>query len=402
MRCAALAAIVVVMAGPTAEGQVQMPDPKQMSGMPLPASDLPDGAVSVRVIRGELSNNITGHPVELRGGGRVYKATTDESGRARFDGIAPGTTVRAFTEVGSERLESPEFQVPARGGIRMMLVASAGTLAAGPAPPPAAPTPGMVVLGARSRFVIELADEALQVYYLLDIQNTARAPVTTPPVVFPLPAGADHATILEGSTPQAIVKDAAVTVTGPFQPGSTLLQFAYVFPFEGPSATIVQRLPVALQQLSVLSQKRGEMHLGSPQITNHRDQTVDGQTFIVATGGALPAGGTLTLQLSGLPHHSLWPRRIALGLAIAILGLGALAAWRVPRREAPKQVAQLERRREHLLNEILLVEQRRQSGEIDEHAYASRRQELIGQLERIYRSLDSAGAADTPRASTAA
>jgi hypothetical protein len=45
--------------------QLQMPDPKQMSGIPAPVTDLPAGHVSVRLIRGQLSNNIQGHPVEI-------------------------------------------------------------------------------------------------------------------------------------------------------------------------------------------------------------------------------------------------------------------------------------------------------------------------------------------------
>ena len=45
-----------------------MPDPKQMSGIPRPVDDLPNGAISVRLIRGSLSNNLTGHPVDLHVG----------------------------------------------------------------------------------------------------------------------------------------------------------------------------------------------------------------------------------------------------------------------------------------------------------------------------------------------
>ena len=39
----------------------QMPDPKQMAGIPRPVNDLPDGSISVRLIRGQLSNNIASH-----------------------------------------------------------------------------------------------------------------------------------------------------------------------------------------------------------------------------------------------------------------------------------------------------------------------------------------------------
>src|ERR1700704_4632285 len=82
-------------------GQFQMPDPKQMSGIPRPVTDLPEGSISVRVIRGELSNNLKGQTVELRVGGKVLTAKTDENGRAQFDKVAAGATVKASTDVGS-------------------------------------------------------------------------------------------------------------------------------------------------------------------------------------------------------------------------------------------------------------------------------------------------------------
>jgi hypothetical protein len=47
----------------------QMPDPKAMSGMPLPVADLPAGTVTARVIRGQLSNPLEGQTVELAGAG---------------------------------------------------------------------------------------------------------------------------------------------------------------------------------------------------------------------------------------------------------------------------------------------------------------------------------------------
>ena len=45
-----------------------------MSGIPRPVTDLPAGHVSVRLIRGQLSNNIQGHPVEMHAGGKVLDA----------------------------------------------------------------------------------------------------------------------------------------------------------------------------------------------------------------------------------------------------------------------------------------------------------------------------------------
>src|SRR5262249_4460371 len=92
----------------TAFAQFQMPDPTQMSGVPRPVDDLASGSISVRLIRGSLSNNIAKHPVELRVGSEVRKATTDENGRAQFDKVPGGATVKASADVDGEHLESQE------------------------------------------------------------------------------------------------------------------------------------------------------------------------------------------------------------------------------------------------------------------------------------------------------
>src|SRR5262245_21560939 len=107
---------------PSAQSQ-GMPDLSQMAGRPLGAGDLPDGTVSVRVMREQLGNNVTNHPVTLKGGQLTKTATTDAQGRATFSGIAIGTVVDATTEVDGETLQSQEFEVPAKGGVRVALVA---------------------------------------------------------------------------------------------------------------------------------------------------------------------------------------------------------------------------------------------------------------------------------------
>src|SRR5262249_55508132 len=82
--------------------QIQMPDPKQMSGIPRPDGQMTPGTVTVRLIRGDLSNNITGHPVELHVGDKVQTVKTDDQGRAEFSGLTPGATATAVAEVDGE------------------------------------------------------------------------------------------------------------------------------------------------------------------------------------------------------------------------------------------------------------------------------------------------------------
>jgi hypothetical protein len=380
---------VFVSAAP-AFAQLQMPDPRQMSGIPRPVTDLATGHVSVRLIRGQLSNNIQGHPVEMHAGGKVIPVKTDENGRAEFSGVAPGTPAKAVAVVDGERLESQEFPWPGDGGIRLMLVATAE---GGAAPPPVfQPQPGNVVLGDETRVIIDHIDDGLQVYYILDIQNTARAPVNPPSaVIVNMPAGALSATVLAGA-PQAVALGDHVTITGPFPSGQTAVQIAFRLPVASGDVTFEQTLPLAVPGLAVLMKKVGDLSLTSPQLPNVQERVFEGERYILAQGPAIPAGSPLAITVSGLPHHSPWPRRTALTLAFVMLGAGF---WAAARRPSPSANAarkkQLAVKREKIFSELVRLEQQRRAGSIEADKYAQRRPALVAQLERVYRDLDAEG-----------
>ncbi|MBI3400101.1 MAG: hypothetical protein HY048_01670 [Acidobacteria bacterium] len=367
-----------------------MPDVKQMSGIPRPVTDLPNGAISVRLIRGDLSNNIPNHPVELRAGGKVQTQKTDESGRAQFSGIAAGTTVKASTTVDGEYLESQEFPVPGDGGVRLMLVATDKTK--GPATSPeAAPINGTVVIGNQSRIVIEPGDEGINVFYLLDVDNTARAPVNTPaPFVLDVPSEATGTTVMEGSSPKATVKGTQLTVERPFAPGHTFAQVAFRLPLSGGTIELRQTFPADLEQVQVVVRKVGETTLKSAQLTEVRDVPAEGDMFIAGTGGKVAAGQPITLTVSGFPHHSNAPRAIALALAGAIALIGV---WAGSRRDDDSASRAAERkrliaRREKLFQGLVRLEHDQRNGRVDERRYATRREELVAALEHVYGALD--------------
>lgn len=382
-----LATAVPVQVAPAA----QMPDPKQMSGVPLPSSDVPAGTVTVRIVRGSLSNLVVGQAVELAGDARST-ATTNDAGRAEFSGLKPGARLKAIAVVDGERLESQEFTLPLQSGVRLMLVASDpeagkraeadGTLTA------EAARTGIVTLGDQSRFVIELGEDGLTVFNIYQIVNTAPAPVQPAvPVVFQLPEGALRTALLEGSSPQAAVAGDRVTVSGPFAPGMTLVQFAYTLPHQRETRTVTQRIPAALAQLAVVVQKAGDMRLSSPQVSQQRDVTAEGQTYILGQGPPLPAGSDLTFTLSGLPHAPTWPRDVALALAVIVLLAGGYGAVR-GRSGAAIERRRLEVERERLFAQLTALEDSHRKGTIDQQAYAARRREIIATLERIYAALD--------------
>ena len=137
--------LLAVLAVPPSLASAQ-PDPRQMSGIPLPDPQLPAGTITVRVVRGTLSNNVPDQTVELREGDNVATAVTNAEGRAEFLTLNPGATVVASTELDGVRLESQPFPVPGRGGIRLMLVGAADPMRAD-----ARAESGTVTFGADSR-----------------------------------------------------------------------------------------------------------------------------------------------------------------------------------------------------------------------------------------------------------
>lgn len=393
---------LVIAAGARAQvtpGGGEMPNAKSMSGMPLPSADTAVGTVVVRVVRGAIENVIPNQTVDLVGGPTPMAVKTDESGRATFAGLTPGTRVKGTTVVNGERLETQEFAVPSQGGIRVLLVATDPELEKRAAEDkklaqmPA--QPGIVVLGNESRFVFEIGDEGLNVFSILQIVNTARTPVQPQaPIVFDIPPEATHPSVLEGSSPQGVLAGRRVTVNGPFAPGATTVQFAYTLPISGENLTVRQPLPLALNQLSVMVQKIGAMHITSDQITSHGEMPSNGQTFIVGQGPAITAGGTLTITFTGLPHAPTWPRNLALALALAILGAGVFAATRRATSAADQVRRQkLEARRDRLFSELAALERDQRRGAVDREGYAARRRELVTSLEKVYAELDEEAAA---------
>jgi hypothetical protein len=387
-------AMVLVVLAATASAQ-QMPDPRQMSGIPRPDAALPAGTVTVRVIRGAFTNPVVSQTVDLAGAASPLQATTDDAGRAEFTGLKVGTRAKASATVAGERLESQEFVVPSTGGIRLMLVAAApgetGDKATAAPPSNAPPQLGNVVLGEESRFVFEMGDDGLTVFYVLQIANAASAPVQpNTPLVFDLPYAARNAAVLEGSSPQATVSGRRLTIAGPFQPGSTLVQVAYTMPFKGSEIVVEQKLPARLTHVAVVAQKVGDLQLSSPQMPEQRTMPAQGNLYIAGRGGPVEAGDTLRFHFSGVPHQATWPRDVAFAIAALLLGAGAWSSFRArgSGATADLQRRELEARRDRLFSELTALEIRHREQPIDPGEYASRRNDLVAALEKVYIALD--------------
>jgi len=143
------------------------PDPRRMSGIPLPDPQLSTGTISVRVIRAQMSNNVADHPVELTQGDELVTVNTDADGRATFLMLNLGSSASVSTVLDGVRLDSQQFSVPNQGGIRLLLV---GEDVAN-VPSNEVVLPGEITLGSESRIAVELGEESVTVFYFLDIMN---------------------------------------------------------------------------------------------------------------------------------------------------------------------------------------------------------------------------------------
>ena len=240
---------------------------------------------------------------------------------------------------------------------------------------------------------MELGEENLSIFYLLDIFNPLLAPVEPPtPVAFTLPFGATGATVLRESAPSTRIEGPNVTIDGPFAPGLTPLRIAYVLPYSGGTAAVSQALPAGLDGLLMVVQKWGAMDLASDQIARRADMSPEGtdETYIFAAGPPVAGGTPIRFEISGLPHHSRTPGLLSVALALSILGIGAWAAATPVAAEGADRRRRLEQRREKRFADLVALEQQHRNGKVGPTRYANRRAELLADLERIYADLDDA------------
>jgi hypothetical protein len=329
---AATTMLVTLLASAPAAAQVNMPNPKEISGVPLPAEDLAAGSVSVRVIRGGFDKNVPNQPVIFTIDGTTRTVSTDAQGRAQVDGLKSGAVVSASTVVDGATISSQPVTLSG-SGIRFVLVAvdpdmaareaEDKRLAAGPA------IPGTVVFGPESRIVIEPGDETVTVFYVLDVINSARTPVDIGgPLVVQLPTGARGAGLLEGASPQAKILGPKVTVLGPFAPGTTSVQLGFELATGADTKTIRQTWPVAMPEGTIVLQKTGREDLVSTQVTSKSETTSNGQQVVFGRTAAVAAGGTFEVEVTGLAHHARWPRYLGLSLALGFVLVGLREGFR--------------------------------------------------------------------------
>jgi hypothetical protein len=127
--------------------------------------------------------------------------------------------------------------------------------------------------------------------------------------------------------------------------------------------------------------------MSSPQFSTVGEVKAEtGTPFLLASGPAVPAGGTVTIQLTNLPAHSPVPRYLALALAALVVAWGGWFAFAARTRATDPRPA-LVARRKTLLAELAAIESRKRAGG---PADETRQQRLLAELEHVHGELDEA------------
>ena len=371
----------------------QMPDPSLIHGRAIPAPELKDGTVTVRVVRESIGNDAPGQQVRVTVGTTTRTATTDQQGRAEFTGL-PAGEARAEAVVDGETMQSQPFAVPTSGGLRVILVAGLAKAAERKkqeeAAALAAPaTKGVVTLGGDTRIVMEFNNDSLFAFYLLEIVNTARTRVDIGgPLRIELPHEAVGAQIREGSSKQAEVDGTHLTVHGPFAPGTTSVQVEFTLQFSNPTQTFAQSFPIAWQRAVLGVEKVGNLGLASSQFSSVTELPTENGVYLLGQGSTVQPGTPLTFTLSNLPVHPRTARYTALGLALLVAGVGVWLAMS-PKKSATVDRKTLMNRRDSLLAELAQLEAKRREGAALPERSERRRLRILNELEQIYSELDA-------------
>ena len=255
-----------------------MPNPKQMSGVPLPADDLPAGTMSVRVDSRQLRQEPrrTRRSSSLVDGKTAHGADGRGRPRRRSRACARGAQVRAVAVVDGERLESQEVVDRATRAFAFVLVADRSAsverarrgrraLAAAPA------VKGTVVFGPESRVIARVVERPAE--HLLrarDPQHRADAGRHRRPADrSTCRASARGATLLRGVVAAGDGERAARhrhrAVRAGHDDGA---RRRIELPYSGHGARLEQTWPAPLQQLTMLVLQIGGLDIASPQIAD--------------------------------------------------------------------------------------------------------------------------------------
>ncbi|HWN67274.1 MAG TPA: hypothetical protein VNM90_06515, partial [Haliangium sp.] len=383
------------------------------------------------------------------GNGAELRRLTDAEGGVAFPGLTPGTQVRVIAHVHGARIEGKPFTVSASGGQGVAVnVAwddggSEGRFRDVPATPDAVyyarasaggktfQTPPFQMAGDRGATARMLVlpsmrtpvafsfhtqgfmdDVFMGFQNQFTIRNFSDAPWDAGPggFVIPLPAGFIGAQVEEDMAHLVgMDPDRGFLWRGSIPPGGVEFTGYYSLPIADGAMPFDLPLPYgAYNSLLMLYQTPG-MKVDLPSDVRGREWSdPGGRKYYVVPNIQIQPAQRMVLSVRGLPQSPAWQRYVTWGVGVVVLGLllwgvsgvflrrrGQAAREDEDARDDQTRRRKLEKRREHLLDELVMLEAEK-SG-LDEDEYEKRKGKLTRQLESIYHDLATEQTGARPR-----
>lgn len=234
-------------------------------------------------------------------------------------------------------------------------------------------------------FIVDLDEGRLRIQEVWTLR--LEEPAAGGQVSLPLPPGARNVVQPEDQTGFAHDASGGRVVNRSGLPaGETQIFFNYDLPYATRDLTIRRSAPSP----SVLGMRIAVpviegLTVRTPRSGQRSPREVGGVPFeLIDVLRPFEDSNQLTIDLVGLPVRTAWPRWAAVAASVAlVLATLALLASRARTRGAAIPRPELKARKERLLQALQLLD--RERGAMDEKAYGSRRNELLGELAEVLR-----------------
>jgi hypothetical protein len=413
---------------------------------PVADSALRDGAIDVHVLR--KGKGVEGISVVLlaaassgaksaKDGETVVSGKTDAEGRVVLADVPGGQKVKLRAVVHGRALESPPFDAPARGGVRVdvqvdwqeveslraTFTGVAGgadkvyvARAVGTERPSLSPPFQLTdARGAATQIIVfpgvllgfhggtSLDDDKLWFEMQFTVLNPSAIPYDTGPsgLRLPLPKGFIGASVQDEMTSRVKVDEGRGLVwRGAIPPGQKNFIAAFALPTEGGTVDFALDLPIGAVQSQLVLEDIPGMRLDTPAGVERETRTQQGKKFILLAGIERRPGEELTFRIAGLPQAPGWRKWVGRGAGLLVLGMLGWAALAIARgRSGRSRVEELEAEREELLQALTQLEADLQRKKIAAPLYRKQKAALTDKLETVYAELGATREAQSGEAS---
>jgi hypothetical protein len=368
------------------------------AGNAFPEPSLPTGTLEVHLFD-EKGAPIPTHAVVLGMVGKeskvdVRRGQSDAAGLARFSGLpgGEGTGYAAVVEWRGMRLGTMPFAMPESGGARAEIRALGRTA-----------DPKAITIGPGGRVVVQMHEDTLQLLEILPLENTSDQMFDPGPgaIEIPLPQGFVGAEGQEGEHKIEVRQNHGVAVHGAIPPKRSLVganpreagqevEFGFVLPYHGDTREVAQPMPNGIGAFTLITQQISGLTVTGAGVGPREERQLGGRKYWIMPVEAVPAGGTLTFTLHGLPATDATGRIAAGVLALLLVGWAIAYGRRPPQagrrgRPGADDRAHLIDRREALFAALVALEHEARAA--GGGAPGERRKQLVGELEQVYRQL---------------